>query len=142
MLSETSGLKPSTWVSPFNHDIHNFYRLHQLNKGGKLADGYLPIMLPIKDFLRQGQGQYKFGLQNDLGWRGSISLRTQSTATLDISRFSHLHGKPPAIDAVFRARRAIAVAPVKFHLLGLESARQASAADKIVVFQKDGNCAK
>lgn len=52
----------------------------------------------------------------------------------------HLHGKPPAVDTVFRAGRAIAVAPVKLHLLSFESARQASAADKIVVFQQDGNC--
>lgn len=31
---------------------------------------------------------------------------------------------------------------MKFHLLSFESAREASTADKIVVFQKDGNCVK
>lgn len=46
------------------------------------------------------------------------------------------------LDTVFRACRAIAVAPVKLHLLSFESARQASTADKIVVFQQDGNCEK
>lgn len=62
-----------------------------------------------------------------------MNVKTQSRATLDISPCSHLHRKAPPIDAVFRACRAIAVAPVKFHLLGFESARQASTADKIVV---------
>lgn len=57
-------------------------------------------------------------------------------------QFSHLHREAPAIDAVLRARRAIAVAPVKLHLLRFESAGQAGAADEIVVFQKDGNCSK
>lgn len=53
---------------------------------------------------------------------------------------SHLDRKAPPVDAVFWARRAIAVSPVKFHLLGFESARQASTTYKIVVLQKDGNC--
>lgn len=52
----------------------------------------------------------------------------------------HLHRKSPAIDAVFRASRTIAMAPVKFHLLSFESTRQAGTTDKIVIFQKDGNC--
>lgn len=60
--------------------------------------------------------------------------RPKAQLHFDISSFSHLNRKPPAVDAVFRARRAIAMAPVKFHLLGFESARQASTADKIVIF--------
>lgn len=69
-------------------------------------------------------------------------LQAQLPFTTWSSQFPHLHGEAPAIDAVLRARRAIAVAPVKLHLLSLESARQASAADEIVIFQKDGNCGK
>lgn len=62
--------------------------------------------------------------------------------TLEHLTFSHLYRKPPAIDAVFRSHRAIAMAPMKFHLLSFESARQAGTTDIIVVFQKDGNCIK
>lgn len=41
--------------------------LRQLNKDEELEDGYLAVMLYIKDFQRQRQGQYKFDLQDDWG---------------------------------------------------------------------------
>lgn len=69
-------------------------------------------------------------------------VRTQhpTTGIPGTPSFSHLHRKPPAIDAMLWASWAVAVAPVELHLLGFESARQSSTAHKIIVFQQDGNC--
>lgn len=76
------------------------------------------------------------------GWHSMGSWNPPIQLHFEMPGVSYLHRKPSAVDAMFRSRRAIAVAPVKFHLLCFESARQASTTDEIVIFQKDGNCVK
>lgn len=54
-------------------------------------------------------------------------------------RVLYLYGEPSAIYAVFGARRSITLAPVKLHLLCLETPRQSSASYKVVVLQENSN---
>lgn len=54
-------------------------------------------------------------------------------------RVLYLYREPSAIYAVFGACRSITLAPVKLHLLCLETPRQSSTSYKVVVLQENGN---
>lgn len=51
----------------------------------------------------------------------------------------YLYREPSAIYAVFGACRSITLAPVKLHLLYLETPRQPSTSYKVVILQENGN---
>lgn len=66
--------------------------------------------------------------------------RTEHLSKTDCGdRVLYLYGEPSAIYAVFGARGSITLAPVKLHLLCLETPRQSSASYKVVVLQENGN---
>lgn len=54
-------------------------------------------------------------------------------------RVLYLYREPSAIYAVFGASRSITLAPVKLHLLCLETSRQSSTSYKVVILQENGN---
>lgn len=54
-------------------------------------------------------------------------------------RVLYLYREPSAIYAVFGASRSITLAPVKLHLLCLETPRQSSTSYKVVILQENGN---
>lgn len=54
-------------------------------------------------------------------------------------RVLYLYREPSAIYAVFGACRSITLAPVKLHLLCLETPRQSSTSYKVVILQENGN---
>lgn len=101
----------------------------------------------IDRVLRGPEGPWKWYVH----WRKHcpISQSSQSTAihsdfiffeNISTCLSTHLDREPLAIDAVLRACWSVALTPVELHLLCLESARQPSTTDKIIVLQQDSNC--
>lgn len=62
-----------------------------------------------------------------------LSKRTAGTGVL------YLYGEPPAIYAVFGARRSITLAPVKLHLLCLETPGQSTTSYEVVTLQENSH---
>lgn len=97
--------------------------LLQSNRDETLRTDCPPVVLCVKIPRDPGRDRPRLTC-TVTGVKTSISLMERSTAQAHVggAGLAHLYGEPPAIDAVLGARRAIAVAPVKFYLLRFESA--------------------